>query len=149
VTRYLVDTNIISATAPTTVVKRPEIVRWMDSHSKDLFLSAVSVAEIADGIAKAKREGAKRKASDLSAWLQTVLHLYGDRVLPLDSSTAQIAGTLSDLARGRGHSPGLADVIIAATARRHDLAILSRNERHFTPMDAIVIDPYRQLPSGK
>ena len=148
-TRYLVDTNIISAAAPTTVVKRPEIVRWMDSHSNSLFMSAVSVAEIADGIAKAKREGAKRKASDLSAWLRTVLHLYGDRVLPLDSPTAQIAGALSDLARGRGHSPGLADVIIAATARRHELIILSRNERHFAPMDAIVIDPYRQLPSGE
>jgi hypothetical protein len=45
-------------------------------------------------------------------------------VLPLDGPTAQIAGALSDLARGRGHSPGLADVIIAATARRHDLIIL-------------------------
>ncbi len=148
-TRYLVDTNIISAAAPTTAVKRPEIIRWMDSHSNDPFLSAISVAEIADGIAKAKREGAGRKASDLSAWLRTVLHLYGDRVLPLDSPTAQIAGALSDLARGRGHSPGLADIIIAATARRHDLIILSRNERHFTPLDAIVIDPFQQLPSGK
>jgi toxin FitB len=149
VTRYLIDTNIISAAAPTAAVKRPEIVRWMDSHSNSLFLSAVSVAEIADGIAKAKREGAKRKASVLSAWLRTVLHLYGDRVLPLDSPTAEIAGALADLARGRGHSPGLADVIIAATARRHELIILSRNERHFTPMDAIVIDPFRQLPSGE
>jgi toxin FitB len=148
VTRYLVDTNVISTAAPTATVKRPEIIRWMDSHSSDLFLSAISIAEIADGIAKAKREGARRKASNLSAWLQTVLHLYSDRVLAFDSPTARIAGTLSDLARGRGHSPGLADVIIAATAQRHDLTILSRNERHFTPMDAIVIDPFQQLPSG-
>ena len=96
-----------------------------------------TIAEIADGIAKAKREGAKRKASDLSAWLRTVLHLYGDRVLPFDSPTAEIAGALSDLARGRGHSPGFADVIIAATARRHDLIILSRNERHFGPMHIV------------
>ena len=29
-TRYLVDTNVISATAPTTAVKRPELVEWMD-----------------------------------------------------------------------------------------------------------------------
>jgi predicted nucleic acid-binding protein len=148
VTRYLVDTNIISTTAPTAAVNRPELIRWMDSHSNDLFLSAISVAEIADGIAKAAREGAKRKASGLSAWLRTVLHLYGDRVLAFDGPTAQIAGALSDLARGRGHSPGLADVIIAATAQRHDLIILSRNERHFAPMDAVVINPFRELPSG-
>jgi predicted nucleic acid-binding protein len=147
--RYLVDTNIISATAPTTAVKRPELVAWIDSRSSDIFMSAVTIAEIADGIAKLSREGAKRKAADLSAWLQTVLHLYGDRVLPFDGPTAEIAGALSDLARGRGHSPGLADVIIAATARRHNMTILSRNDRHFLPMDATVIDVFQSLPSGK
>jgi predicted nucleic acid-binding protein len=149
VTRYLVDTNVISATAPTTAVRRPELVAWMESHSSDLLLSAITVAEIADGIAKAKREGARRKASDLSAWLKTVLHLYGDCVLPFDSPTAEIAGVLSDLARGRGHSPGFADIAIAATARRHDLTILTRNKQHFAPVDALVIDPFETLPPVK
>lgn len=121
----------------------------MDLHSNDLFLSAISIAEIADGVAKVRRQGARRKAADPSAWLETLLHLYRDRVLAFDGATAQIAGALSDLARARGNSPGLADVIIAATARHHDLIILSRNERHFTPMDAVVIDPFRQLPSGE
>ncbi len=148
-TRYLVDTNVISATSPTTAVTRPELVDWMDAHSPDLFLSAVTIAEIADGIAKAKREGARRKASDLSAWLRTVLHLYGARVLAFDSQTAEIAGALCDLARGRGHSPGFADIAIAATARRHDLTVLSRNERHFAPMDVAVVDPFQKLPPGR
>jgi predicted nucleic acid-binding protein len=87
----------------------------MDSHSSDLFVSAVTIAEIADSVAKAKREGAKRKAAALSQWLKTVLHPYGARVLPFDSTTAKIAGALSDLAtdlatdlaRGRRQSPQL------------------------------------------
>ena len=145
-TRYLVDTDVISATAPTKTVSRSELANWMDSHSADLFLSAVTIAEIADGIAKAKREGARRKASQLSAWLKTVLHLYGERVLAFDASTAEIAGALSNLARGRGHSPGFADILIAATARRHGLTILSRNARHFASLDAVVADPFQQLP---
>ena len=145
-TRYLVDTNVISATAPTAGMRRPELIEWMDSHSSDLFLSAITIAEIADGIANAERRGAKRKASNLSAWLRTVLHLYGDRVLPFDSPTAEIAGALSDLARSRGRSPGFADIAIAATARRHDLTILSHNERHFAPMDIAVLDPLLKLP---
>jgi toxin FitB len=148
VTRYLVDTNIISATAPTAAVTRPELARWMEARSSDLFLSAATVAEVASGIAKARREGAKQKASNLSAWLRTVLHLYGERVLPFDTPTAEIAGDLADLARGCGHSPGFADIIIAATARRHDLLILSRNTRHFVPMAVDVTDPFLQLPSG-
>src|SRR5262249_56623153 len=99
----------------------PELIRWMDSRSDDLFLSAVSIAEIAAGIAKLKRQGARRKVGDLSAWLETVLHLYGDRVLAFDGATALIAGQLSDLARGRRQSPGVADRILAATRRGHDL----------------------------
>jgi len=148
VTRYLVDTNILSAAAPTTTVRHAELLAWMDSHSSDLFLSAVTIAEISDGVAKVKRQGASKKASKLAAWLQTVLHLYGDRVLPFDTPTAEIAGKLSDLARSRGHSPGFADNAIAATAQLHRLIVLSRNERHYTPMDVIVIDPFQRLPSG-
>lgn len=148
-TRYLVDTNVISATAPTPTAKRAELTAWMDSHSTDLFLSVITIAEIADGIAKAKREGAHRKSADLSSWLRTVVHLYGDRVLAFDSPTAEIAGALSDLARGRGHAPGFADIAIAATARRHDLMILSYNSRHFVPMDVAVIDPIQMLPPGR
>ena len=147
-TRYLVDTNVISTTAPTSTVKRSELIAWMEAHSDDLFVSAVTIAEIADGIAKAKREGARRKAANLSAWLQTLLHLYGDRVLSFDSATAEIAGALSDLARSRGQAPGFADIAIAAAACRHSLTILSRNARHFAPMDVAIIDPLQELPSG-
>ncbi len=148
-TRYLVDTNVISAAAPTTAVKCPELVAWMDAHSAGLFLSAITIAEISEGIAKAKRQGAKRKAADLSGWLRAVLHLYGERVLPFDNPTAEIAGALADLARGRGHAPGFADVAIAATARRHDLTILSRNTRHFVPMEAAIVDPFQLLSEGR
>jgi predicted nucleic acid-binding protein len=91
--------------------------------------------------------GCKAQGSALSAWLKTVLHLYSDRVLPFDGPTAEIAGALSDLARGRGHAPGFADIVIAATARHHNLTILSRNARHFGAVEAVVIDPFQGLPS--
>jgi predicted nucleic acid-binding protein len=118
----------------------------MDSHSAELFLSTVTIAEIEDGIAKAQREGATRKARDLTAWLETVLHLYADRILPFDLATARLAGSLSDRARGQGHAPGFADIIIAATAQRHGLTILTRNLRHFEPLGVPVHDPFVQLP---
>jgi predicted nucleic acid-binding protein len=149
VTRYLVDTNVISEVAPTIAKSRPDLLAWMDSHSADLYLSAVTIAEISDGIAKAKREGAHRKASRLSEWLQALLHLYGSRVLTFDTAIAEIAGELSDLARGRGHSPGFADIAIAATARQHDLIILSRDQRDFAAMDAAILNPFQKLPPSK
>ena len=142
---YLVDTNVISARAPSRVLL-PDLAAWMDSHSADLFLSTVTIAEIEDGIAKANREGATRKARDLTAWLETVLHLYAARILPFDVASARLAGCLSDRARGQGHAPGFADIIITATAQHHGLTILTRNLRHFEPLGVAVHDPFMRLP---
>jgi predicted nucleic acid-binding protein len=142
---YLVDTNVISAAAPARPVS-PPLVEWMDVHSTSLFLSVVTVAEIEDGIAKSRREGAIRKSSDLASWLETVLHLYGDRILAFDAPAARIAGAISDRARGQGHAPGFADLIIAATAQRHGLTLLSRNLKHFEPFGVPVLDPFVALP---
>jgi toxin FitB len=142
---YLVDTNVISAAAPARPVPSA-LVEWMDAHSASLFLSVVTVAEIGDGIAKSRREGAKRKSSNLAAWLETVLHLYGDRILAFDAPAARIAGAMADLARPQGQRPGFADIIIAATARHHGLTILSRNLRHFEPLGVRVLDPFAALP---
>lgn len=139
------DTNVVSARAPSRVAL-PELATWMDAHSAELFLSTVTIAEIEDGIAKAKREGATRRARDLTAWLETVLHLYAARILPFDLPTARLAGSLSDRARGLGHAPGFADIIIAATAQRHGLTILTRNLRHFAPLGVPVQDPFVRLP---
>ena len=142
---YLVDTNVISAVTPSRPVS-PAFVEWIDAHSGSLFLSAVTVAEIEDGIAKLRREGATRKGADLAAWLDVVLHLYGDRVLAFDATIARIAGAISDRARGLGHAPGLADIIVAATAQHHGLTILSRNLRHLEPLGVAVVDPFVKLP---
>jgi predicted nucleic acid-binding protein len=137
---YLVDTNIISVRAP------GRIASWMHAHSAELFLSVVTIAEIESGIAKSAREGATRKAADLRDWLAALLHLYAERVLVFDIATAEHAGGLSDFARAKGQAPGFADIVIAATARRHGLTILSRNLRHFAPLGVPVIDPFEALP---
>lgn len=142
---YLVDTNVISAGAPSRIAPSV-LIAWMDSHSASLFVSAVTVAEIEDSIAKAQREGATRKATDLKAWLDVLLHLYDDRILAFDTATARLAGKLSDHARGQGQAPGFADIIIATTAQRHGLTILSRNVRHFEPLGVRVLDPFLALP---
>jgi hypothetical protein len=143
---YLVDTDVISAAAPSKAAAPAALVQWMEAHSAALHLSAVTVAEIEDGIARARRRGARRQATALAAWLETLLHLHAARILAFDLAVARIAGRLSDLARGKGHAPGFPDIMIAATARQHRLTVLTRNLRHFAPLEVPALDPFRELP---
>jgi toxin FitB len=118
----------------------------MDDNSASLYMSAVSIAEIEAGIARLRRQGSGRKANGLTAWLDALLHLYQDRVLPFDAATARTAGALSDLARGRGHAPGFVDVAIAAPAKLRGFAILTNNARHLEPVGVPFTDPFVKLP---
>lgn len=144
---YLVDTNVISAAAPTKAQPTPALADWMDRNSDRLYVSAITIAEIQEGIAKARRAGASAKADRLAAWLETLVHLYADRLLPLDLPAAQALGRLADRAHPAGQAPGLADLAIAATAQARGLTILTRNLRHFAGLDVPAHDPFAQLPS--
>lgn len=142
---YLVDTDVISALSPGKVPPA-SLAAWLEARSDDLYLSAVTVTELTDGIAKAEREGAARKAIALQGWLDAILWLYGSRILPLDTAVARLAGRLTDKARGQGHAPGFADIAIAATADSHGFLLLTRNIRHFQPLGIRVADPFDRLP---
>lgn len=121
----------------------------MVDHSDRLFLSVMTIAKIDQGIAKARRQGASRQAERLSDWVEVLIALYADRILPIGLDVARLAGRLSDDVRGKGHAPGFADVAIAATARVHDLMVLTRNLRHFEPLEVPAWDPFAALPPDR
>jgi predicted nucleic acid-binding protein len=143
---YLVDTDVISAGAPGRRIVSPALANWMDENSDRIFLSSIAIAEIEDGIAKVRRQGARRKAEQLRDWLETLLHLYQERVLPFDIPAARMAGLLSDRASAKGISPGFPDLAIAGTAVAHRLSVLTRNVRHFAPLEVAAHNPFESLP---
>jgi predicted nucleic acid-binding protein len=145
---YLLDTNVISAATPTKARPEAGLADWMDRNSPFLYLSVITIAELEDGIAKSRREGATRKADRIAQWLETVLHLYTGRVLTLDVPIALMVGRLSDQARSVGHSPGFADLAIAATALFHGHIVLTRNLRHFRMLGVHADDPFTHVPPG-
>lgn len=142
--RYLLDTDVLSASAPTKAVPRHDLRDWLAKASEHLFLSTITIAEIEKGIAAARRIGATTKVDRLSLWLATIEHLYGDRLLPFDRDVARQAGPMLDAARGFGM--GFADVAIAATAAAHGLTLLTANERHFSPLGIVWLNPLDALP---
>lgn len=139
---YLLDTSAISALAPGKPAFDPAVARWFRAHTDALHLPAITIAEIEQGIREFRRTGAAVRADALARWLDEVLLLHANRILPFDAEVARRFGAIADHALAAGLHPGFPDVAIAAIAARHDLVILTRNIRHFEPLGAPCHDPF-------
>lgn len=144
---YLVDTSVLSLLAPDRAATNADLATWLRSRSDRLFVSAVTVAEVEQGVCKLRRAGGQERADALAQWLDDLIEKGGDRILPLDARTARIAGRLSDGAVAAGRHPGFPDIAIAATAAAHNLVVLTHNGRHFAPLGVSFADPAAGLPS--
>jgi toxin FitB len=73
-----------------------------------------------------------------------VLRYYATRILPIDLGIARRSGRLAD---AHGHAG--ADLLIAATAIEHGLAIVTRNVRHFEGTGVSLVDPFSDVSAGR
>jgi predicted nucleic acid-binding protein len=136
---YLLDTNVISE------LRKPNrsqnVVRWMSRVPADgLYLSVVTVGEIAKGIAKLRRaatESSVAHADALQSWLEGLLASHSGRILDVDVAVATRWGRLCD-----AHPQLPTDMLIAATALNHGLSVATRNVDHFTVAGVPVVNPF-------
>lgn len=139
---FLIDTVTLSELRKRQ--RDPVVVAWFErQRTADLFLSVVSIGEIERGIAR-QRVTDPGFADALAAWLDRVLDLYGERVLPFDLRAARRWGVLS-AALGNDS----ADLMIAATALEHGLTVVTRNVSDFEPAGVVVLDPFKSRASRK
>lgn len=139
---YLLDTSVVSALAPGREAYLPSVFGdWLQAHNAQLFLPAIAVAELAQGIRKLHRSGAMERAQRLDRWLDGLIAGFADRILPLDARAARLAGEIADAAVAQGRHPGFADVAIAALAQNAGLLLLTRNLKHFQPLGVNCADP--------
>ena len=141
-TGWLLDTDVLSAFAPGRQSIPPDAAAWFDDRTDELYLSAITAAEIEASIAKLFRTGATRRAETLRMWFDRIVAVYADRVLSFDLAAARVAGALGDAAQAMGRHPGFADVAIAAIAKAHELVVVTLNQRHFDSLGVEVFNPF-------
>jgi len=136
---YLVDTDVISE-ARKGDRSNAGVRAFFSRASQDgaeLYLSAVTIGELRQGVERIRHRGDKAQAQRLERWLLQVTSAYADRILPLDEETAHIWGRL------RVPNPeNPLDKQIAATALIHDLEVISRNVVHYGPTGVRVRNPF-------
>lgn len=140
---FLIDTNVISLFAPARAKASEHIAGWMSEQetADALYLSAVTVHEIEKGARLLETKGATARAEAIRFWLLGLISTYSDRILAMDSDVAMIAGELEAKAISSGHNPGMADAIIAGTAKAHGLSVVTWNVKDFVPFGVEAISP--------
>lgn len=137
----LLDTHVVSEAmkpAPDRVVRE-----WLDEQAAEtLHLSSVTIAALTSGIGVLPRG---RRKDRLTAALEGVMAMFGDRILPFDTRAARRYGDLAVRARAAGRGFPTPDGYIAAIAAAHDFAVASRDAAAFEAAGLAVIDPWNAV----
>ena len=131
---YLLDTNIVSELRK--MKPHGAVVSWIQTIADDdLYLSAVTMAEIQAGI-EITREQDAPKAAEIEAWANLVASTYN--VLPMDAAAFRLWAKLMH----RQSNTVYEDAMIAATALSHKLTVVTRNVRDFERFDVAILNPF-------
>ncbi|MGD9632445.1 MAG: type II toxin-antitoxin system VapC family toxin [Pirellulales bacterium] len=105
----------------------------------DVYLSVLTLGELKKGIDKLKATAKKRT---LTTWFDRLVLSARDRVLPVDSDTAIIWGEMAGKCEKQGQPIPAIDGLIAATALRHGLHLMTRNVAHFELTGVMLVNPW-------
>jgi predicted nucleic acid-binding protein len=134
VTRYLLDTNVISE------LRKPKphgaLVAWVRGlDAGQIFLSVVTLGELQAGIERTRKQD-PAKAHEIEAWVDGLDGSF--QVLVMDGACFRewarlMHGQPDDLSE---------DGMVAATARIHGLTVATRNMRDFERLGVKAVDPF-------
>jgi len=137
VLKILLDTDVVSQL--TKDVPHPKAYAWLKRViDEDLYLSAISVEEIREGIEMMDPGQKKRR---LDRWLtDEVLTDYRERILPIEVEIADLCGRILAAEEKQGFHPDVSDVYIAATARVHGMRLATLNRNHFVRLGVELVE---------
>jgi predicted nucleic acid-binding protein len=136
---FLLDTNVISELRKVRLGKADRnVAQWSERvAAADLYVSAITIAELELGILLLARRDQQQGAL-LHHWLhQQVLPGFAGRILPVDQIIALKSAQL--------HVPNPrqnADGLIAATALIHGMPVVTRNVVDFVGTGVVTINPW-------
>ncbi len=140
-TRYLLDTNVIS----NAVKPQPSelLLDWMAAQQDcDLFVASLTIAEIRRGILELP---GGRKRNCLEAWFtgeEGPQALFAGRILSFDEKAALIWARLMAEGKAAGRPRSALDMILAAVAEANNCVVATDNERDFR--DLPIFNPLRR-----
>ena len=135
----VVDTNVLSEFMRPSPSQR--VRGWLgEQRASNLFVTAISIAEILYGIERLADGRRKERFADLARELFTE---FEDQVLAFDQRAASVYANIVARREALGAPINGFDAQIAAICATHDAALATRNTKDFGNLDISLIDPWR------
>jgi|SRR2546427_8213186 len=136
---FLLDTNCISEIVR--LKPEPRVMDWMEAVDEALlYLSVLTLGEIRKGLAGLPQS---KRRTRLETWLEVELQArFSGRILAIDGAVADRWGLLAADAKRKGKALSTIDGLLAATALRHNLTIVSRNISDLANTRVPVLNPW-------
>ena len=132
---YLVDAKVLSE--PTKPSPDHRVIEWLRMHETEIAVDPIILGELRFGILLLAK-GKKRTA--LERWFDGgVQRLH---CLPWEADTGLKWAELLARLRTTGKAMPIKDSLIAATALRHGLKVVTRNRSDFETAGVRIIDPF-------
>ena len=132
---FLIDTDLLSMLERKQVP--PKLENWVQNNEADIFLSAVSFAELQFGLEHAP---VAHKAS-LGAWLANMRQKLAPATEELTEPVlVRWKELLADL-KLKSRTMTCEDSLMAATALFHGHTMTTHNKRHFEAAGVQIVDP--------
>ena len=137
--RYLLDTCVICETMKP--VPDENVLAWFSSvDDRELFLSTVVLGEVLKGILLLPMS---RRRTAFENWFRESVELsFVGRVLSFDSQVAKVWAERCAIAELNGHPRAVADSMIAATALRYGMTLVTRNVKDMDYMGVELLNPF-------
>ena len=139
---WLLDTNVISELRKGPRCDRA-VAAWASSAPPTAcYLSRVTIAEIVFGIERVTDPVFR---ADLENWLHHgVRTWFGGRILEVDETVLLAWRRLVSEGRNAHHTYAQPDALIAATAKVHGLAVVTRNIEDFVQAGVPILNPWER-----
>lgn len=134
--KFLLDTNVISELRKGRRA-HPAVRDWAESiDARDLATSVLVLAEIRHGV-EMKRLQDPTQAELLDRWFARMREGLEDRVLPIDEKTAELWARINT-----PNALPFVDGLLAASALRRDLILVTRNTRDVSRSGVRLFNPF-------
>ena len=141
----LLDTNVISEMMRPSPNRR--VAGFVDAIAREgIAISVVSAWEILNGIGRLP--GGQRRENLAFRFRSLLEDVFEGRVFDWTLADAEACARLMEVKRRRGESLDhhVPDAMIAATALRHGLTLVTRNEGDFRNTGVQTVDPWEAPP---